>query len=642
MKTLYSKLYFAFCIGMMFLLLACGGEDDKVVLSITPAITDYSAASGDAMGLYVVEEGSLPDQTKDKIYNMQYTYNGSAWSTTGKTQWPDITEGKSYKFYAYAPYNAGIYSITNYQFSCPVDQSTQEQYKKADFILATSTVQKQSTPVSLNMSHLFSKITVNIKYGKNIEDILSGLTISAVNSATINMNTGEAFSYGNQTKITPVRLATAASGYVKSFSCIIPTQTIDNSSFITLNYNDGTSSEINFTQTLSKGENYSINLSVIGKKEVVMSGFSVLGWDDEVIYNGGGTLTKNKVYETGDIVDSLISKRDKAATLVLIGDGFTKDDLVFGGLYETKAREGMDFLFNVEPFKTYKDYFNVYIIAAESAQSGADSLTSRHYRNTYFNSGWGDDSYDNMSADGNKIYDFVTKYCPDIVKKKATIDDVTIFLLINDHRYGGMTYINDSGRGFAMCPLTSGSLTWAGNTPKVTGYSTGDWRNTLVHEGGGHGFGRLTDEYWYDDNATFTGTSIDTHSWTVPFGKNVTNDVSSTSNTYFWKHMVGTTIFPKEGAYEGADGYGKGLYRPEIISCMIDNRRYFNAYSRQLIVERIMKLCGETFNYDTFLSKDVNYDEILDSKGVIHTYAFSRAMTKIYPPLPHPRLIRRK
>ena len=62
----------------MFLLLACGGEDDKVVLSITPAITDYSAASGDAMGLYVVEEGSLPDQTKDKIYNMQYTYNGSA------------------------------------------------------------------------------------------------------------------------------------------------------------------------------------------------------------------------------------------------------------------------------------------------------------------------------------------------------------------------------------------------------------------------------------------------------------------------------------------------------------------------------------------------------------------------------------
>ena len=68
---------------------------------------------------------------------------------------------------------------------------------------------------------------------------------------------------------------------------------------------------------------------------------------------------------------------------------------------------------------------------------------------------------------------------------------------------------------------------------------------------------------------------------------------------------------------------------------MIDDRRYFNAYSRQLIVERIKTLARETFDYDEFLAKDVNYDEILDQTKVgqySNDYSkYSRRDLPVYP-----------
>lgn len=70
--------------------------------------------------------------------------------------------------------------------------------------------------------------------------------------------------------------------------------------------------------------------------------------------------------------------------------------------------------------------------------------------------------------------------------------------------------------------------------------------------------------------------------------------------------------FPKVGKFEGGGLYAYGIYRSEKNSCMTDNRRYFNAYSRYLIAQRIMTLAKEIFNYDLWLEKDVNYDEEID------------------------------
>ena len=48
---------------------------------------------------------------------------------------------------------------------------------------------------------------------------------------------------------------------------------------------------------------------------------------------------------------------------------------------------------------------------------------------------------------------------------------------------------------------------------------------------------------------------------------------------------------------------------------MDDNRRYFNAISRQIIVERIKSKAKETFAFEDFCNKDVDYDELRDSKS---------------------------
>ena len=56
--------------------------------------------------------------------------------------------------------------------------------------------------------------------------------------------------------------------------------------------------------------------------------------------------------------------------------------------------------------------------------------------------------------------------------------------------------------------------------------------------------------------------------------------------------------------YEGAALYHIGVWRPEYMSCMDDNRYYFNAPSREAIVRRIMRASGSTFNIETFVKND--------------------------------------
>jgi len=641
--SLYTVIFF------IFFLVGCSKNDgpEESLFYINPVISNYSQSdskstfsNGDAMGVYIVTYNSTPNQLTDIAFNKCYTYNGASWSTEGVSSWPKGQEGLACNIYAYAPYNSTVGDFSKHLFTCPEDQSSIAKMKSADFLYTKTTTTKQNSPIELKMSHLCTLMTINVKYGKGVGDILSYINLTAVNNTSINLNTGLSFHYGNTVPISMALLPTSTSGYDKTYSCIIPDQNIDNDSFLTLRFNDGSTFPVSFKKSLDSGTNCSINLSVIGKKEVLVNSITVSPWLDKVTYTDG-TSKVEPTYRMGDVIEYLKSSKEHAPVLVVVGDGFTRDDLNYGGLYEQKAKEAMDFLFNVEPFKTYKEYFNVYIIAAESADSGVDSLGTKHYHDSYFHSGWGnaakrdDGDYGNMKASGDTIFNFVKNYCPDIVQGKATIQQVTTFLLINDHRYGGMTWSWSDGKCFAMCPLTKGSLYWGGNAS--IGYSHGDWRNTLIHEGGGHAFGRLADEY-YDANKTYTKTVISTHSWPVPMGLNVTADISSTSTTLYWSHMIGSSQFPKEGTYEGGNGYGKGIWRPEIISCMMDNRRYYNACSRQLIVERILNFAHETFNYNTFLMKDVNFDENIDKKVTPELLNMISTM-KVSPPLAPPHLV---
>ena len=50
-------------------------------------------------------------------------------------------------------------------------------------------------------------------------------------------------------------------------------------------------------------------------------------------------------------------RENHPVTLVVTGDGFTTNELAPNGLFESSAREALNCLFSVEPYKSYREYF---------------------------------------------------------------------------------------------------------------------------------------------------------------------------------------------------------------------------------------------------------------------------------------------
>ena len=342
----------------------------------------------------------------------------------------------------------------------------------------------------------------------------------------------------------------------------------------------------------------------------------------------------------------------KPVTFAVVPDGFTAAEMP---LYEMLAKSAMNTMFNVEPFKSYKEYFNVYIMKVASNESGAritDGTDAEKTRECYFESEWGKDDYDHMKANDNKVFAYVANNCPDIGEGegKHTIEEVPVLIIINDTRYGGKNITYNTGRAYCMAPYTysGGGLSWsypaleaisdsdpsqgAQNTPTErlaeVGTNTGNWLNTMVHEFAGHCFGRLADEYWYD-KASPSVDHISTYDWTVPFGHNVSATYNNpgkddTYGTDGWNFLLNedktaktslvatNPLYNRIGVYQGAKVSILNRWRSERVSCMIDNRFYFSTFQRYLIVKRIMTLAGATFDEDSFWAKDVPIDPVRD------------------------------
>ena len=165
----------------------------------------------------------------------------------------------------------------------------------------------------------------------------------------------------------------------------------------------------------------------------------------------------------------------------------------------------------------------------------------------------------------------------------------------------------------------------------------GNYLNLVAHEFGGHAIGRLGDEYFHDKDGAYTPSIFnnpirDEHYWTVPFSRNLTYDASD----YEWSWMREKN-YDQEGIYEG--GYAKyktGVWRPEIISCMFDNRPYFNAWSRYLIMERVYTVCGESFNQAVFLAKDSGQSSWSDPDTRVSDETVYGGPVQFVPMLPPP------
>lgn len=284
----------------------------------------------------------------------------------------------------------------------------------------------------------------------------------------------------------------------------------------------------------------------------------------------------------------------KAVNLVILGDGFTEADYMYGGTFDTAVDEAVEAFFSVEPYPTYRDYFSVYKVVAYSQQSGAtvlqdfvNSTVKRQTRKTAFSSILEGGESTGISCDYEKVFTYAQKV--DVINEDD-LPNTTVLLIINLDVYAGTASMWTSGEGIAMCP---------------TGES---FKEIIYHEGGGHAFAKLYDEYMYyattypDEDANELKEYREAAGSVWKWGANIS--LTDNRDEVHWGHYFALPKYDMVGIYEGADRYQRGIWRPEVNSCMNDNVPYFNAPSREAIVRRIMSVNNKGFNYDEFYLKD--------------------------------------
>ncbi len=300
-------------------------------------------------------------------------------------------------------------------------------------------------------------------------------------------------------------------------------------------------------------------------------------------------------YEYGEDQCVTLQKATKGngIDLVFLGDGYDAAD-ISSGMYLADMKQEMEYFFGVEPYTTYRDYFNVYTGIALSEDSGVESINQ--WRSTKFSvclgDGCGKDGQ-RLSADWASALD----YCAETVPSTANRPDprVGCILVGNTDIYEGVTYMGDS-----FCAVVT----------KSDDRYPYDARGIVQHEAGGHGIGWLGDEYIYHQ-AHIQGCKCRCCKHVSELladhesGYSLNLSLNGKHKEVPWSHLV---FNPSYGdivdIYEGGYFHSRGVYRSESNSCMNNNVPYFSSWNRQLIVQRIMKLAGESFDLNSFYAND--------------------------------------
>ena len=276
--------------------------------------------------------------------------------------------------------------------------------------------------------------------------------------------------------------------------------------------------------------------------------------------------------------------------LVFLGDGYDGQD-ISSGKYMENMQEQVENFFGIEPYKTYRDYFNVYTAIAVSPETGIGTINTIRYAKfeTTFTGGVG------LRCD----YDAVFQYALDM-RTTVTMDNLNQSLIImvpNSTDYGGICQMWDDGSAIAFCPLST------------YGYPL-DTRGVIQHEAGGHGFGKLGDEYIYHNEfIDFCGCSCCGHVFEFNLAKaNGWYDnlsLSGKTNEVPWSHLIYDDRYSDfVDIFEGGYMHNRGVYRSEQNSCMNNDIPYYSTISRQSIVKRIKEYAGEEFSFEEFVAND--------------------------------------
>lgn len=317
------------------------------------------------------------------------------------------------------------------------------------------------------------------------------------------------------------------------------------------------------------------------------------------------TGTKTSYFDGEYKVAQSHTKGAKPSEILFLGDGYISEDFEEGGQFDKDMDEGIEAFFSVEPYKSYREYFTVYKQAGYSRDRGVKQTDKNILKRSRFNSDFLGGS--SLSTNTDEVFSHA--------KKIPGVDDdrlknFLIILVLNENRYAGTCWMWSEGRAIAITPVSRSSQ--AGS----------HFSNLIIHEAGGHGFGRLADEYVTAANTGKTITEDEKKQLrtfaNAGFYSNV--DLTGVITEVKWKHIIGTTGYSRVGSYEGGFYFTYGVWRPESSSCMVQNEKYYNAPSREAMVKRIYKTAGLEYTFDAFLAKDIerapSHSVIMQTKSI--------------------------
>lgn len=309
--------------------------------------------------------------------------------------------------------------------------------------------------------------------------------------------------------------------------------------------------------------------------------------------NGIETYCDVKQYDYENDEDSYLTLQTHSVgngiDLVFMGDGWTGEQ-ISNGEYLAMVKEQMEYFFGIEPYKSHREYFNVYVTFPLSQEKGVNTM------NTYVNNRFGTlygyiggCTTNQLLLETDEVFKYAVEKTPLTEGNKWKSQ---IILIPNSNEYEGVTYF-DGDCALSLCP------------PSIRPYPQ-DTRGVVQHEACGHGFGKQGDE------------SITYQAWATPDILTIINEyhargwyknlaITSKMSQVAWADFIFDTRYSDQvDIYEGGFGYMRGVFRPENNSCMNYGIPYFNVMSRLDIMRRIREYSGMGWNMDYFYANDTN------------------------------------
>jgi hypothetical protein len=299
--------------------------------------------------------------------------------------------------------------------------------------------------------------------------------------------------------------------------------------------------------------------------------------------------TNYEYTEGKEIVLQTASAGGNEIPVFIIGDGFSASE-ISSGQYLQLMREHMEHFFNIEPYRTYRDYFTVSTSLAISPNSGISSLSAT--KSTKFDTKV--DQYGSYSCNQDKLRSFMRNTSSRFGNE---MDRALVIFVVNDVNSRGSASVFDTDPAIAFCPLSDDGYPY-------------DQRGMVQHYAGGIAFAKLGPEYishyeFFKTCCCPNCRDYDTYINAKSYGWFNNISLTGKMNDVPWSHLIFNDNYSDiVDVYEGAYRHFRGAYRSENMSCMSTFIAYYNTISRETIVRRIMDLSGKEFKFNDFVAKD--------------------------------------